>query len=99
LKCASYTQLTPEQSGNTPGTDAKKPNGAWHASQVVDFMYKKMQDNKFYIICPDDDVSETTDKKRMLWTVGDVINGRPPLTRWRPEFKEESEKWMAECDV
>ncbi|KAF2790342.1 short chain dehydrogenase/reductase [Melanomma pulvis-pyrius CBS 109.77] len=86
-------------SGNAPGSQATKPSGAWHASQVVDYMYQKMQDGKFYIICPDDDVSETTDKKRMLWSAGDVVNGRPPLTRWRPEYKDEAEKWMAECDV
>lgn len=62
-------------------------------------MYQKILANKFYIICPDDDVSEKTDKKRMLWSVGDIVDGRPPLTRWRPEFKEEAEKWMKECDV
>jgi hypothetical protein len=62
-------------------------------------MYKKMADGKFYIICPDNDVDEVTDKKRMLWTVGDIVNERPPLTRWRPEFKEEAEKWMKEVDV
>lgn len=59
-------------------------------------MYKKMSEGKFYIICPDNDVTEEMDKKRMLWTAGDVVNERPPLTRWRPEFKEEVEKWMNE---
>jgi hypothetical protein len=82
-----------------PGSEKEKPAGAWHASQVADFLYQKMQDNKFYIICPDNDVSEITDKKRMLWTVGDIVNERPPLTRWRPEFKDEAEKWMSEVDV
>jgi hypothetical protein len=62
-------------------------------------MYKKMVDGKFYIICPDNDVSEETDKKRMLWTVGDVVNGRPPLTRWRDEYKSEAEEWMAKQKV
>ncbi|KAF2713804.1 NAD(P)-binding protein [Pleomassaria siparia CBS 279.74] len=86
-------------SGNTPGSNTTKPNGAWHASQVVDYMYQKMQDGKFYIICPDDDVSEATDKKRMLWTVGDVVEGRQPLSRWREEYKSEAEKWMKEKQV
>lgn len=62
-------------------------------------MVKKMQENKFYIICPDNDVTEETDKKRMLWSVGDIVNGRPPLTRWRPEFKEEVEEWMEKQKV
>ncbi|KAL6710121.1 hypothetical protein ACN47E_009912 [Coniothyrium glycines] len=86
-------------SGNTPGTDKQKPEGAWSADQVADHMYKKMQENKFYIICPDNDVTEETDKKRVLWTVGDIVNERPPLTRWRPEFKEEAEEWMAKQKV
>ncbi|KAH7397171.1 hypothetical protein BKA66DRAFT_566307 [Pyrenochaeta sp. MPI-SDFR-AT-0127] len=82
-------------SGNVPGTENQKPAGAWSPDQVADYMYRKISDNKFYIICPDNDVSEETDKKRMLWSVGDIVNERPPLTRWRPEFKEEAEEWMA----
>lgn len=62
-------------------------------------MYDKMRDGKFYIICPDNDVSEETDKKRMLWSVGDIVNERPPLTRWREEFKAEAEEWMKNAKV
>lgn len=86
-------------SGNVPGSDKQKPEGAWSAEQVANYMYKKMEDKKFYIICPDNDVTEETDKKRMLWSVGDIVNERPPLTRWRPEFKEEAEEWMAKQKV
>ncbi|KAI4638666.1 putative secondary metabolism biosynthetic enzyme [Alternaria ventricosa] len=86
-------------SGNEPGSTKAKPEGAWSADQVADYMYAKMQDKKFYIICPDDQVTEETDKKRMLWSVGDIVNERPPLTRWREEYKEEAEKWMAEQKV
>jgi short-subunit dehydrogenase len=84
------------QSGNVPGSSKDKPAGAWSAAQVVEYMYNKMSEGKFYIICPDNDVSEETDKKRMLWSVGDVVNGRPPLTRWRGEYKQEAEEWMAQ---
>jgi NAD(P)-dependent dehydrogenase (short-subunit alcohol dehydrogenase family) len=92
--------LTKPQSGNTPdSTTPTKPDGAWYASQVASYMYQKMKDYKFYIICPDNDVSEAAAKKRMLWSVGDMVKGRPPLSRWRPEFKAEAEKWMAECDM
>ncbi|KAJ4298953.1 hypothetical protein N0V90_004196 [Kalmusia sp. IMI 367209] len=86
-------------SGNTPGTSKEKPAGAWSAEQVTSYMEKKMQDKKFYIICPDNDVSEETDKKRMLWTTGDIVNERPPLTRWREEHKAEAEAWMAQQKV
>jgi hypothetical protein len=82
-----------------PGSEKKKPDGAWSGEQVADYMVQKMADGKFYIICPDNDVSEETDKKRMLWSVGDVVNGRPPLTRWRDEWKAEAEEWMGKQQV
>lgn len=62
-------------------------------------MERKIADNKFYIICPDNDVTEEMDKKRMLWAAGDAVNERPPLTRWREEFKKEAEEWMAKQQV
>ncbi|KAF2438125.1 NAD(P)-binding protein [Karstenula rhodostoma CBS 690.94] len=86
-------------SGNVPGASTEKPAGAWSSEQVASYMEAKMADDKFYIICPDNDVSEATDKKRMLWTVGDVVNGRPPLTRWRDEWKGKAEEWMGKQEV
>jgi short-subunit dehydrogenase len=70
--------LTREYSGNVPSTDKTKPDGAWSPEQVVEYMHKKMLNGKFYIICPNNDVSEETDKKRMLWSVGDIVNERSP---------------------
>lgn len=58
-----------------------------------------MDKDEFYAICPDNDVSEETDKKRMLWTMGDVVYGRPPLTRWRDEWKKEAEETMAKTQI
>jgi NAD(P)-dependent dehydrogenase (short-subunit alcohol dehydrogenase family) len=92
-------KLKQTQSGNVPGANKHKPDSAWSGAQVADFMCMKMDEAKFYIMCPDNDVSEELDKKRMLWSVGDIVNGRPPLTRWRPEFKEEAEEWMAKQKV
>ena len=62
--------------------------------QVVDFLEGKMKEGKFYVICPDNDVDEQTDRKRMMWSVGDVVEGRPPLTRWREEWKAKAEEGM-----
>ena len=46
----------------------------------------------FYIICPDNEVSWETDRKRILWAAGDIAENRPPLSRWPPDhalaFKE-----------
>ncbi|KAK3321130.1 hypothetical protein B0T19DRAFT_431619 [Cercophora scortea] len=76
------------------GTARTKPDGAWTAEQVVDYLEDKMDQGKFYVVCPDNDVSEETDRKRMLWSVGDVVEGRPPLTRWRDEWKGKAQEWM-----
>jgi short-subunit dehydrogenase len=82
--------------GLTGGGKTKtKPDGAWSAEQVADFLYKKMGEGKFYAICPDNDVDWETDRKRMMWTMGDVVYERQPQSRWREEYKEESTNTMA----
>ena len=86
--------------GLTGGGKTKtKPDGAWSAEQVADFLYKKMGEGKFYAICPDNDVDWETDRKRMMWTMGDVVYERHPQSRWREEYKEESTKTMAEMKL
>jgi NAD(P)-dependent dehydrogenase (short-subunit alcohol dehydrogenase family) len=85
--------------GLTSGGKTAKPDGAWSAEQVADFLYKKMGEGKFYAICPDNDVDWETDRKRMMWTMGDVVYERQPQSRWREEYKEESTKAMAEMKL
>jgi len=76
------------------GSTKTKPDGAWSAEQVADFLYKKMDEGKFYVMCPDNDVDWETDRKRMMWTMGDVVYERQPQSRWRDEFKEEAAETM-----
>ena len=40
------------------------------------------------------DVDWETDRKRMMWTMGDVVYERLPQSRWREEYKEEAVKTM-----
>lgn len=81
--------------GMTGGGNTKsKPDGAWAPEQVADYLYKKMSENKFYAICPDNDVDWETDRKRMTWTMGDLVYERQPQSRWREEYKEEAQKTM-----
>ena len=89
-------------SGNSPFGEKRKkekPAGAWTPEQVVEYLETKMAEGKFYVVCPDNDVTEDMDKKRMLYDRLDLVEGRPPLTRWREEFNEESEKWMKETKM
>ncbi|QSZ35901.1 hypothetical protein DSL72_007023 [Monilinia vaccinii-corymbosi] len=71
-----------------------KPQGAWSGDQVVEYLEGKMGEGIFYVICPDGDVTEEMDRKRMAWGAGDLVEGRPPLSRWREEYKGEFEEFM-----
>lgn len=81
------------------GTTTTKPDGAWSAEQVAEFLEKKMGEGKFYAICPDNDVSWDTDRRRMLWTAGDAVYERLPMSRWREEYSEEAKKTMEEMKL
>ncbi|KAK8086871.1 short chain dehydrogenase/reductase- variant [Apiospora phragmitis] len=72
----------------------KKPDAPWWPEDVVEYLEKKMTEKQFWVICPDNEVTEGMDKKRMAWSGGDVINGRPPLSRWREEYKEQAAEFM-----
>ena len=65
---------------------AEKPDGAWHAVQVVDFMLAALGRGDFYILCPDNEVDRATDLKRIRWAAGDIVENRPALSRWHPDF-------------
>jgi NAD(P)-dependent dehydrogenase (short-subunit alcohol dehydrogenase family) len=66
----------------------EKPAGAWWPAQVIDLLIAAMEKGDFYIICPDNEVTRTVDNKRMAWAIGDIIENRPPLSRWHPDYKE-----------
>ncbi|KAH7162021.1 hypothetical protein B0J13DRAFT_431671 [Dactylonectria estremocensis] len=91
----TFTGMT----GGSAKADAKKPDGAWWPDQVVDFLEKKVQEGQFWAICPDNDVTEALDKKRMLWAAGDMVQGRPPLTRWREDWKDKAKESIDATDV
>jgi len=67
---------------------AAKPPGAWTAEQVIDRMVGQMSVGDFYIICPDNEVTSELDKKRIRWAAEDLIQNRPPLSRWHPDYKD-----------
>ena len=81
------------------GKTKEKPEGAWDPEQVADYLQQKMAEDVFYVICPDNDVTVEKDRKRMLWSVGDIVNERPPLSRWRDGYKDDAEEWMAKQKV
>lgn len=40
------------------------------------------------------DLKLTSGPLASQWTAGDAVNGRPPLSRWRDEYKDEFEAFM-----
>lgn len=67
---------------------AAKPAAAWTPEQTVAFMLESIARGDFYILCPDNDVPRALDEKRMAWAMGDVIDNRPALSRWHPDWKD-----------
>ncbi|AKI02989.1 hypothetical protein IMCC20628_04313 [Hoeflea sp. IMCC20628] len=67
---------------------SEKPDAAWTPEQTVDFMIDSLEKGDFYILCPDNDVDRATDEKRIAWAAGDIIENRPPLSRWHPDYAE-----------
>ena len=78
------------------GGDGAKPAGAWTADQVAGFMLESIARGDFYILCPDNDVDRATDEKRMRWAMDDIIENRPALSRWHPDYKDAFARYMAE---
>jgi NAD(P)-dependent dehydrogenase (short-subunit alcohol dehydrogenase family) len=72
--------------GMTARGQTEKPAGAWTAEQTVDFMIDSIDRGDFYVLCPDNDVPRALDEKRMAWAIGDIIENRPPLSRWHPDY-------------
>jgi len=64
-----------------------RPDAAWTAEQVADFMLDGIARGDFYILCPDNDVDRATDEKRMRWAMDDIIANRPALSRWHPDYQ------------
>ncbi len=67
---------------------SEKPAGAWTPEQTVDFMLTRLEAGDFYILCPDNDVARKIDERRILWAAGDIVENRPPLSRWHPDYAE-----------
>ena len=74
--------------GLTARGRAEKPDGAWTPEQTVDFMIARIDAGDFYILCPDNDVPRQLDERRMLWAASDIVENRPALSRWHPDYAE-----------
>ena len=81
--------------GLTAASGAPKPAGAWTPEQLIDFMLPALARGDFYILCPDNDVTRALDEKRIAWAAGDIIENRPALSRWHPDYAEKFKALVA----
>lgn len=84
--------------GLTKGERTEKPAGAWTPEQTVDFMVESLKRSDFYILCPDNDVARPVDERRMLWAAGDIVENRPPLSRWHPDYADQFKAFLEKKD-
>jgi NAD(P)-dependent dehydrogenase (short-subunit alcohol dehydrogenase family) len=81
--------------GLSQNPDGPKPPGAWTPQQLVEFMMAALTNGDFYILCPDNDVTRELDEKRILWAAGDIVENRPPLSRWHPDYQDAFQRFIA----
>ncbi len=80
--------------GLTAKGRTEKPAAAWTPEQTVDFMIEALSAGDFYILCPDNDVPRHVDERRILWAAGDIVENRPALSRWHPDYADAFAKFM-----
>ncbi len=80
--------------GLTAKGRTEKPAAAWTAEQTVDFMIERLEAGDFYILCPDNDVTRRLDERRILWAAGDIVENRPALSRWHPDYADAFAKFV-----
>lgn len=97
LRCIDGCQVSAHLliPGWTTTGDREHRPGAWLPEQVVTKLVDAIEMDDFYILCPDNEVTTEMDHKRILWAAGDILNNRPPLSRWHEEHAESFIKFQA----
>ena len=82
--------------GITTPPRPEKPAAAWTAEQVVALMLERLELGDFYILCPDNETTRAQDAKRIAWAAADIIENRPALSRWHPDWRDAFARFMEE---
>ncbi len=80
--------------GLTAGSRTEKPPGAWTPEQVADRLFDGIARGEFYIWCEDNETTRDRDEKRVLWAAQDIIESRPALSRWHPDWSGKFAEFM-----
>ena len=82
--------------GLTAKGRTEKPAAAWTPGETINFMIEHVSAGDFYILCPDNDVPRNLDERRILWAAGDIVENRPALSRWHPDYAEAFARFVKE---
>ena len=58
------------------------------------FLQERLAVGDFYILCPDNETTRAQDQKRIAWASGDIVENRPALSRWHPDYAEAFKRYM-----
>ena len=73
----------------------QQPPGAWTPEQVVERLVEGVNRGDFYLWCEDNETPRAVDEKRVLWSACDIIENRPALSRWHPDWTDAFERFLA----
>jgi hypothetical protein len=71
-----------------------RPAAAWTPEEVAARLIQGIERNEFYILCQDNETTRDQDERRILWAAGDLVENRPALSRWHPDYEEAFEAFM-----
>ena len=77
---------------------SQKPAGAWTPDETVDFMLSRLEVGDIPYSLSHNDVDRRTDEQRILWAAGDIVENRPPLSRWHPDTPRRSPPSLRDAD-
>ena len=85
--------------GSKQGITLPPGDTAYNVSKAaLKALTEGMARGEFYILCPDNEVDRATDLKRIRWAAGDLLENRPALSRWHPDFAAAFAAHMAAPD-
>ena len=56
---------------------------------------RSLAQGDFYVLCPDNETERWMDERRMAWSIGDIVENRPALSRWHPDWKDAFSAYLA----
>jgi NAD(P)-dependent dehydrogenase (short-subunit alcohol dehydrogenase family) len=71
-----------------------RPAGACLPEQVAERLINGLERGDFYILCQDNETTREQDDRRILWAAGDIVENRPALSRWHPDYTGTFEAFM-----